>query len=91
MFVSHTFTVKNLSTVLVELQDILRKAILDEKRLPREYHHSRVPKNVNFQEECESHPAQEITTLMILDDLWLDDFDEQNFPEFSHFFFVWVM
>lgn len=42
-----------------------QKAILEDKRLPREYHHSRVPKNVNFQEECESHPAQEITTLMI--------------------------
>lgn len=37
-----------------------------EKRgLPREYHHSRVPKNVNLQEEYESHPGREITTLMI--------------------------
>ena len=24
---------------------------------------------------------------MIVGDLWLDDFDEQSFPEFSHFFF----
>lgn len=34
-----------------------------EKR-PREYHHSRVPKTVNLQEEYESQPAREITTLM---------------------------
>ena len=47
------------------LLHVPRKA--HEKRgLPREYHHSRVPRNVNFQEECESHPTQEITTLMIL-------------------------
>ncbi|CAK9076916.1 unnamed protein product [Durusdinium trenchii] len=39
-----------------------------EKRgLPREYHHSRVPKNVNLQEEYESHPGREITTLMTLE------------------------
>ena len=45
------------------LRDMLKA---HEKRgLPREYHHSRVPRNVNFQEECESHPTQEITTLMI--------------------------
>ena len=38
-----------------------------EKRgLPREYHHSRVPKNVNLQEEYESNPSKNITTLMIL-------------------------
>ncbi|CAJ1446656.1 unnamed protein product, partial [Effrenium voratum] len=37
-----------------------------EKRgLPREYHHSRVPKNVNLQEEYESNPSKNITTLMI--------------------------
>lgn len=43
-----------------------RKPRQEKRGLPREYHHSRVPKNVNLQEEYESHPGREITTLMTL-------------------------